>query len=466
MSFFRSKREKAQRKRATDEGALSQCIEAPPEWLVGRGLKLLVVGFTLGLIALLALPSPERVEGPVEVRTRRAPERIVAQSDGRLARVWVAEGQEVHEGERLAVIESAADADAVLRLSDAIRHIESVTFDTRFITLDAKEARSLKQQWAELIQRVATSEGELRAEIRGERRGLGSLEVPFAAYQTGLEAYLEFVLHERLTRQARAVRQTLRRRASLDERMNAKVRLAERGAELTQSWVEGDTPLSSSGALSQRDADTTLLEQLQRQEKTYSQHIERVLNRVAVSGARQALAEVEQRRFERRQELSLAVRRRALELRGALDSWRRQYLLSARQDGRVGLLSQFAEGVYVKSGEALLAIVPEDTALVGYARIEQKGIGRLQEGQLARLHFAAFPVMRFGYVPGRVAKVSAIGDDKGYLVEIAIESLRTHTTQELDFRQGMQGTVHVISERLTLFERLLGPLRYAWHTDP
>ena len=120
---------------------------------------------------------------------------------------------------------------------------------------------------------------------------------------------------------------------------------------------------------------------------------------------RQALADLakaESEAIQKREEVTKAIRRKGL-----------QRLLSP-EDGTVQQLAVHTIGGVVEPARTLMVIVPNRGEVEVEARVLNKDIGFLREGQSASVKFEAFPFTRYGTVPGTVVSLSrdAVADPK------------------------------------------------------
>ncbi len=473
ISFWRRLAARGPRKAAHDVESferadeLSRCLESPPTWLAGSGLSIIAGTFTVALLVLLALPFPESVDGEVTVRSTDPPEILVAPAAGRIVQLWAKEGDTVQSDDWILAIESDGHLDAVLGLKRYLKRLQQVVFDPRFLGLRRAEAESFKEEIASHTPISLGGMGSPEVEVERPEDGfsLGTLQGPAAALTTSLTAYLDFVASERLSDQASAVRRSMQKRRSLSQAYTSRERLADEGLKLTEDWIREDTKLAEAGALAKREVDEERLAAQARRREALDERVSATLNSVAMADVAERLAAVEQSRFDRRQELVLRLRQDLLEATGALDTWTQRYVVRARRSGTLAGLRDMGVGIYLRESEELAAIVPNEQSLVGYVSVDQLGIGRVDVGQTAQVHFTAYPALRFGFVEAEVSRVAPVTTDGNYLVELAFAELTTHTREHLAFRQGLKGQARIIVEERTLFERVLSPLRYMWHRN-
>jgi hemolysin D len=131
--------------------------------------------------------------------------------------------------------------------------------------------------------------------------------------------------------------------------------------------------------------------------------------------------------------------------------------------GLVQQLNVHTVGGVVTSAQPLMEIVPDDTLEVE-AHISNKDIGFVNPGQSAVVKIATFPYTRFGYLAGRVIKVSnAATSDKKlglvFLARIRIPSNRFKVESKwLDLSPGMEVTAEIKTGTQKVWQYFLSPL--------
>jgi membrane fusion protein (multidrug efflux system) len=123
-----------------------------------------------------------------------------------------------------------------------------------------------------------------------------------------------------------------------------------------------------------------------------------------------------------------------------------RHLIRAPIAGHVGAVAPTLQpGAFVKEGEQLGAIVPAGTLRVAADFLPQDAIGRVREGQSARLRLVGFPWTQFGSVSARVTSVESEPRDGLVRVELAVVS----APDAVPMQHGLPGTLEVEVERST-----------------
>lgn len=141
-----------------------------------------------------------------------------------------------------------------------------------------------------------------------------------------------------------------------------------------------------------------------------------------------------------------------------------QQSLSAPVDGVVQQLNVHTIGGVVTPAEPLMIIVPEGQMLEVEARVLNRDIGFISEGQRATIKVDAFPFTRYGVLSGELTDVSndaAADETLGLIYPTRVKLERTSMridTKEVALSAGMAVTVEVKTGQRRLIEYFLSPL--------
>ena len=92
--------------------------------------------------------------------------------------------------------------------------------------------------------------------------------------------------------------------------------------------------------------------------------------------------------------------------------------------------------------------------------LPQSGAGKVRTGQRVHIKLDNYPYNEFGLVDGYVETVSQISRENAFLLTVILpEGLTTSFQKKLEFKQEMQGIAEVVTEDLTLIDRLFYQFR-------
>ncbi len=419
---------------------LQEIISFVPSWLVRWGIT--VVFFTvIGLLVLAwVVRYPEVIHGTLKVTTPSPPVRLVARGGGELERLFVSDGDAVTADAHLAVFRSSADYRDVVRLEERLAELRSLLEDSRD-----------PMDW----------------EISESTLTLGDLEVPYSNLLQALAEYRSFRNDSFYGEVVESLRQQIADQQRLRESQEKKERLLVEELGLMERQRDRKEELAKSGLLSEQEKELANSDYLRMLQTAQNARGELVTTDSRITQIQSSLLEARQRQDEQRRTLLLSVRSSYHALRAAIDRWRQDYIVQAPSAGRVSFFRDLAEGQFLAPYEAMLAVMPEEEEAVATSLLEPLGVGRVKPGQRAILRFDTFPPEEYGTVEGRVESISQLMDqprddqgNPGYLVRITLpHGLRTTYGKRLEFHQEMGGTADIVTEDLSVLERLFHQLR-------
>jgi hemolysin D len=172
-------------------------------------------------------------------------------------------------------------------------------------------------------------------------------------------------------------------------------------------------------------------------------------------GALADLAEAEAEAIQRREEVTKATQ---------MNRFQR---LVAPVDGTIQQLEVHTIGGVVEAAKPLMTVVPTSGALEVQAKMLNKDVGFVREGQEVAVKLEAFPFTRFGTVPGRVRSISrdAVQDkDLGlvYVVTVALDRDYVEVGgRDQPLSPGLVATVDVKTGSRSIISYLISPLQTA-----
>jgi hemolysin D len=239
--------------------------------------------------------------------------------------------------------------------------------------------------------------------------------------------------------------------------------LVQERADMSRQMVEG-------GVISKMDylrAEQELVD-LQRSQESAAAKVKEAKAAIASleQQRQQAAAEFKRDRMKELTEAETKVKSLAEDLTKADQRQSLQRILSP-VDGVVQQLQVHTIGGVVQPAEALMRIVPEDAPVEIEARILNKDIGFVHEGQAAVIKMEAFPFTRYGTLDGTVTEVSddAVEDEKQGLLftaRIAVPNPKLRVDDKMmPLSPGMVASVEIKTGSRTMMEYVLSPVMKA-----
>jgi multidrug resistance efflux pump len=150
------------------------------------------------------------------------------------------------------------------------------------------------------------------------------------------------------------------------------------------------------------------------------------------------------------------------QLRKSLKQWEQNYLLISSTNGTVSFQQFFGENQFIKSGDAIVSVIPKDkVAVVGRMSIPSTNSGKVAKGQKVLIKLDNYRYQEYGIVEGKVQNISLTPDENGnYYVDIILpKGLKTSYNKKLPFDKELKGNAEIVTQDLRLIERFFYQIR-------
>jgi multidrug resistance efflux pump len=397
-----------------------------PPWFLCWGTTMIFVCLIMMVTLGWYIKYPDVVQAAIVITTKSPPIAVVARTNGKLNPILVADQEAVEPGRVLAVIENTARPKDVYALRQAVEGLGSLD-PSALATFTARPS------WQ-----------------------LGEIQESYHAFEKSLQ---DWRLYQRLDPQAKALA-SLQKQVGEYSRLLAKQQsqqqLYEKELQLASQIFERHKQAFERQLISPAD-----LEQRQRELFQATRYRDDIKNQVSTTAIRIEEIQnsmlnltVDKQRAESEYRQSLAARLDALKT--GISQWEETYVLRAPIGGQVTFFDFRSENQYVKDGEEVLTIVPdEEERPVGKVSMSLHNSGKVKDGNKVLVQLQNYPAREFGMLVGTVNNIALVPKNNAYAIEVAFhDGLRTTFNQSLQFRQEMQGSAEIITEDLRLIERI------------
>ena len=143
----------------------------------------------------------------------------------------------------------------------------------------------------------------------------------------------------------------------------------------------------------------------------------------------------------------------------------KQTEIRSPSDGIINSLPVSDEETVIKTGEIIAEIVPSTDDLIVEAFIDPKDIAKIEVGQEARVSLTAYDAAKYGYLTGRLSKLSADAvyreEKQSYMYAIEVELINNLMDSKGDtvpLNPGMIAQVDIIRGQQTVLEYFWQPI--------
>lgn len=436
--------------------SLQTILDRPPAAFPSR----LVAGGVVFCAACVAWATTSQVE-----EIGRAQGRLVPQGDaykvhpvvsGKIAQVYVKEGQTVKAGQVIAELDNELARNRV----EALRQ-EHRSYEKERLQIDALIDKTRLE--AETRSTITT------AEIRAQEATIAQAQAKLQGQDTTI-----LQTQERATTSQMLLAQLQADADSQKERIERLRFLVEQGALAREQLYQAEQHFG--------DRQRTITQQTGdiQQALAESQKMRSDLEQVVAEARRlraqlaQKYAEGKTAQIQAQQTIqNLLVQRTQLvakqqhneKLIQQANAEMNQLLLKAPIDGTVTTLNIRNRGEVIQTGQTVTEIAPKTAPLVLMAALPTREAGFVQVGDKVQVKFDAYPYQDYGIVEGQVVKLSPdvkVDERLGavYRVEVVLDRHTVgNAAQTAKLKAGQTATAEIIVRRRTIAEMLLDPIR-------
>jgi HlyD family secretion protein len=409
---------------------VQEIISAPPRRLIRWGSA--VVFIVLILIVLMAwlVRYPDVIRSDVEITTVRPPVTLVAKRTGRITQKYVSDNDTVTAGLLIAVMETAASVDEISILRSVL--------DTM-----ASPGRAIGSSLPKL-------------------QNLGEVQNLYSTYLrtlSELNSYLKNDLYgakiDLLENEIDAVRE-------YTVRLRERERLLTESQDIGKNKFKRDSVLHKGNHISDSEMETSRQEYIRTRDELQKVRIEQAARSIDLASKLQVLADYRIRRAEESEMLITKAEEALQNLKAGFSVWENEYLLYSRIDGIISFTNYWSEDQVVEKDKPVFSIVPLNAGnLTGRLMLGMYRSGKVREGMAVNIKLRSYPYLEYGMIRGLVRAKSLVPTGDKYLIEIELPGgLTTLYGRKLDFSQNMTGEAEIITNKLSLLQKVLDPLRY------
>lgn len=407
---------------------VDEVLNRPPGWLLRWGTTLFFAVICLVLAVSWFIQYPDLVSAPLRVLPAQLPKSVVIRSEGRLEKLWVADGQKVDSGDILAYLESTADHEDVLKLEKVIDNLIGKEED-----MEAIYQTTLPLYF-----------------------NLGDLQKSYQAFR---EAYTrtKAALHSgTFSRKKGTISGEITSLKNLRNHTYEQLDLQEEDLKIAQEEAESRQRLADKGFIPAREAKNAMSSYLSKKQAYEQARASLENNTISRNQKQQELLEMD----KTIEEHNTALLQTIYSLKSDIQAWKQRYLAIAPISGTLHFTTFLQENQQLKAGEEIMAVVPEAEGYFGEMWVGPYNFGKIRPGQEVIIRFEGYPFQEFGTVSGRIRRISEMPKDTSTRVQVEFpDGLLTNSGQTLPFKYGMRATGDIVTEDLRLIERFFYDLR-------
>ncbi|AUC75472.1 HlyD family secretion protein [Olleya sp. Bg11-27] len=397
-----------------------------PHWMIRYGnllfLGLIILFFSLSWL----IKYPDVIVAEALLTTQIPPEKLIAQSNGKLDIILIKDNDLVSKNSPLAIIENTSNFEDVYRLKSII---DTIKINTKSFDFPIDELPILF---------------------------LGDIDTQYALFENN---YIQYTLNKDLqpfSNEALANRTSV---SELHRRLKSnKEQLALNRSQLVlkKKDLTRYKTLFEKGTIARIEYENKQIEFLQAEQnlKSFESSISQL--RESIGNANKSSKGTEINKTKEEMILLKSVIQSFRQLKKVIRDWETNYVLKSNIDGKVAFSNYWSVNQTVNQGDLLFTIIPsESSTFIAKLKTPATNSGKLKVGQSVNLQLENYPTSEFGTLQAKVNRISPIPDSEGFYLILAElpSNLITSYKKPIEFKQEMRGSAEIITEKLRLTER-------------
>jgi HlyD family secretion protein len=408
-------------------------LSSPPNRLIRWGISVifLVIILFFGVAAMVSYPDVIRTQ--ITLTTPLLPAKIAPRQAGKIQKMLVTENQMVNQGEILLVLENPASYTEIHRLVQQIQKIKS------YIT----EKDSVPYQNFSI------------------EAGLGEVQNEYAQFVKDYKAYRYWIVNNYSGAKITQLNRQIAIYEKLLTYLDRKKKLSEQQLNLSQKKFDTEKSLYENKVIAPLEFSDKEKAFLQEKFNLASIEAEPIRAELQIKDFQRDILNLRDDFSQKLQDKLQQLQQSLLILEAKLKQWEENYLLKTPISGKISFFKPLAEQAFINIGENILTVIPPSQAILAYGYVNSSGVGKIKTGQKVKIYLDAYPKEEFGILEGKLQSKSEIAENGQYLVKVELPTrLMTNYRKELEFSQQMQGQAHIITQDLSLLQRVFYQLKY------
>jgi hypothetical protein len=410
-------------------------IGSPPRSIVRWGISAIALVFVLSLGASWIISYPYIISGKIVMSTLNPPASMMAHTSGQIKSLFVVEGQAVVRDEYLALIETSAEIESVIWLSEMLENSQPSNNGNT---------------------------GETPAVIIPVELNLGELRANYSSYKTSLDNYYNHIEVDYYGKKIDAVLSEIQ---SIDEyisQLEKKENLFVQKLKLVETQYLRDSTLFAQEVNSLQQLEDTQRTFFNEKIELEQVRLDRRSKEIDRASRVQSLEDYRASREDEQRKLQTKLENERLKLQGELEVWYLKHLIKSPIAGHITFSKFWGQNQVVEEGDIVMTVIPEgDNRIIGRIELSMRRSGEVEINQKVLIKLEGYPYLEYGVVEGLVESVSQLATNDLYIVDVSLpDDLKTNYNEDLQFNQNMSGTAEIVTEDMRLIERVIDPVRF------
>ena len=409
---------------------VQEILNSPPNWIIRWGNFMIFSAILLILIFSYLIKYPEFIAAPVIVTSQNPPEKIESRVNSKIEKIFVVDHHRVKINEVLLVLQSNANSEDVLKLKKIVDSVNQ----SQLINFPLNETNKLK---------------------------LGEIQNDYNAFAKSLSDEILFKKLKPYSSENIAANENIFEYKGRILTVQDQLYLEEKKFDLSRKDYERSNKLYNEGVISKMELENDKIKFLQAEQNLKNIKVSLSQLNEGLSNIQKNKKGIEINNEKDKINFNSSKNQQFEQLRKSLRLWEQNYLIMSSNDGVVSFAQFLGKNQFVKTGDFLLSIIPDDKkAIIGRMYVPAYNSGKINIGQKVIVKLDNYRFQEFGVIVGRVYNISLAPDLNGnYYVEVIFKNeLKTNFNKIIPFDKELKGNAQIVTQDLRLIERFFQQL--------
>lgn len=411
---------------------VSEIISTKPAFLVRWGITIFFI-VLIGIVgACWFIRYPDVVSGKAKLTSINAPKEVKTKADGKLIKLLVIEDQLVKQYAVLGYLESRAKAEEVIDLSALV--------DSLQILLNNNQSQEVSSLFIKPLLH------------------LGEVQQPYQTFILSLAVFKQYLSSGFYLHKKKMLQKDFIYLRQMNANLNEQLYKQQEDLGLQQEDFKANEYLKNEKVISASEYRTQKSKLISK-ELSIPQTASAILSNENSKNEKQK--EILELENQITQQKSIFIQSLNT-FKAQLDDWKARYLLIAPVEGKVAFATFIEENQQLQNNQTICYINPGNSVYYAEVFIPQTNLGKIKKQQKVLLQFPSYPYQEYGKLEGRLAFISNIPTDSGYLAKVSLpKKLITNYHKEIQFRNGLSAQGEIVTKDMRLLERFYFSLKSA-----
>ncbi len=402
---------------------VQELVSKKPSFIVQYGISFFFIILCLLCLACWFIKYPDIITAKAKLTSINAPKPVIANTSGKLIKLFATEGEQTSQGTLLGYLESTASHADIIKLS---KNIDS------------------------LIPSINNNKFQLLINFNNANENLGELQQSNQVFLQALIDFRNYIANGFFLHKKTMLAKDFAYLQKMHDNLLQQKGLNQDDIDLSQKTFDANQSLKNDKVISDFDYRNEQSKLISKKLTLPQVNAALLSNEAQQNEKQKEIQELENTIAQQKSIFSQAL----LTFKSQIDDWKKKYMLIAPIDGKIAFATFLQENQQLQGGQTICFVNPENSTYYAEVYIPQANFGKIKMGQDVLLKFPSYPFQEYGAVKGKIDFISNISTDSGYLAKVVLpKGLSTNYDKKVQYRDGLIAQGEIITQDLRLLQR-------------